>query len=196
MKLLSKLLQRSAQSFNFTTVSYEASENLSVSGLGICSSSVTKDHFSLMLPNPFVEIKVVDDTGKVAPTGTAGDIHVRSPFTMVGYLDDPDQTEQVITASKWYITGDQGVIAEDGTSFEIIGRTKDVISKGGTKVHPKSIEDILLQHPGVSKVCVIGVPDPKLFNEICACIIATPSAKLTEDGLSSFCTKTLQAMPL
>ena len=150
---------------------------------------VMEENLSLMHPNPFVELKIVDATGNVVPRGTAGDIHVRSPFTMVGYLDDPHHTEQAITTAKWYVTGDIGVMTENGKSFEIVGRTKDVISKGGSKVYPRGIEDLLLQHPRVSKACVIGVPDPKLFNEICACITLTPGEKLTEDELVGFCTQ-------
>ena len=106
---------------------------------------------------------------------------------MTGYLDDPDITRTVMSSAGWYTTGDLGLMTEDGSSLEIKGRTKYIISKGGIKVYHQVIEDMLLMYGKISQVCVIGVPDAKLFNEICACIIPKPNEHLSESELFEYC---------
>jgi fatty-acyl-CoA synthase len=134
---------------------------------------------------PHTEIKVVDDVGKVVPRGTPGHFHVRSPITMIGFLDDPESTNRILYPSGWLNTEDIAVIDESGF-VDIVGRTKDIISCGGRKIYPKTIEKVLVNCPKVENVIVIGVPDVRLSQVVCACVLPISGEKVTEKELKDF----------
>ena len=135
---------------------------------------------------PHTEIKVVNDTGKVVARGIPGNLHVRSAITMVGFLDDPDSTSRVLTPSGWLNTEDIAIIDEFGY-IDIVGRTKDIISLGGRKIYPKTIERVLVNCPKVENVIVIGVPDVRYFQCICACVLPKKGESITAEELQAFC---------
>ncbi|CAH1263925.1 ACSF2 [Branchiostoma lanceolatum] len=119
---------------------------------------------------PHMETKVVNKAGQVVPLNQEGEIWVRGFSVFKGYRGDEEKTAKVKTHDGWHKTGDIGVLDEDGL-LAITGRIKDMIIKNAENVHPACVEQVLLAHPKVQDVKVVGVPDPRYVEEICACII-------------------------
>jgi len=118
--------------------------------------------------HPHVEIKVVDPvTGEVVPRGEPGEFCTRGYSVMLGYWDDPEKTREAIDADGWMHTGDLAVMREDGYCT-IVGRIKDMVIRGGENIYPREIEEFLHTHPDVEDVQVVGVPDEKYGEELCA----------------------------
>mmetsp|Transcript_9660 Transcript_9660/g.9460 ORF Transcript_9660/g.9460 Transcript_9660/m.9460 type:complete len:452 (-) Transcript_9660:35-1390(-) len=118
---------------------------------------------------PHTEGKVIDDKGFTVPVGQKGEICTRGYLVMDEYFNDPEKTAETVTPRGWVLTGDQGIMDEEGY-LEIVGRVKDLIIRGGENVTPKEIENILLEHPEVQDCQVIGVHDEVMGEEIMACI--------------------------
>ena len=118
--------------------------------------------------------EVVDDRIDLLPPGRLGEIVVRGHNVFAGYLDDPDATAAAIVDG-WFRTGDLGTVDEQGF-VTIVDRKKDLIIRGGFNVYPREVEEVLSRHPAVAQVAVIGVPDPEQGEEVCAVVIAAPSA--------------------
>ncbi|MDD5722872.1 MAG: AMP-binding protein [Syntrophales bacterium] len=119
---------------------------------------------------PASEIKLVDENGKLCPIGVPGEIFTRGPALFLGYYGDPEQTAATFTSDGWFKTGDLGVNAEDGL-LNLVGRKKEMIVRGGLNIDPKEIEGLLTQHPKVGQVAIIGMPDERMGEKVCACII-------------------------
>jgi fatty-acyl-CoA synthase len=120
--------------------------------------------------HPHVEIKVVDPvTGETVERGQPGEFCTRGYSVMLGYWDDPDKTSEAIDADGWMHTGDLAEMREDGYC-NIVGRIKDMVIRGGENVYPREIEEFLYAHPDIEDVQVIGVPDEKYGEELCAWI--------------------------
>jgi len=121
--------------------------------------------------HPHVEIKIVDPaTGETVERGEPGEFCTRGYSVMLGYWDDdPDKTAEAIDAEGWMHTGDLAVMREDGYAL-IVGRIKDMVIRGGENIYPREIEEFLYTHPDVEDVEVIGVPDEKYGEELCAWI--------------------------
>ncbi len=137
--------------------------------------------------HPHVECKILDpETGAVVPRGTSGELCTRGYSVMLGYWDNPAATAAAIDAARWMHTGDLAVMREDG-SVNISGRIKDLIIRGGDNIYPREIEEFLYTHPAVSEAQVIGVPDAKYGEEVCAWIRLREGHRLTEDELRGFC---------
>ncbi len=118
--------------------------------------------------HPHVEIKVVDPlTGETVERGVTGEYCTRGYSVMLGYWDDPDKTAEAVDADGWMHTGDLAVMREDGYCA-IVGRIKDMVIRGGENIYPREIEEFLFGHPDVEDVQVIGVPDQKYGEELCA----------------------------
>src|SRR5205823_14061209 len=112
-------------------------------------------------PRPTFELRLADRDGNEVPDGEPGEIVVRSASVMLEYLDDPDATAGTLSADGWLKTGDLGPLTEQGC-LRIVGRSKDMFIVGGFNAYPAEIENILLRHPDVQQVAVIGIPDPRL----------------------------------
>ena len=108
-----------------------------------------------------VELKIVDDAGTELPLGEPGEILVRSPMNMLGYLDDPEQTTAAFDADGFLLTGDVGTVDADGY-VRVTDRKKDVFLVGGFSAYPAEIERMLARHPAVGQVAVVGAPDERL----------------------------------
>jgi fatty-acyl-CoA synthase len=120
--------------------------------------------------HPHVEIKVVDPvTGETVERGQPGEFCTRGYSVMLGYWDDPEKTAEAIDADGWMHTGDLAEMREDGYC-NIVGRIKDMVIRGGENVYPREIEEFLYAHPDIEDVQVIGVPDEKYGEELCAWI--------------------------
>jgi len=134
---------------------------------------------------PDTETRVVDDAGDPVPPGAAGEVVTRGYHVMLGYLDDPEGTSEAIDAGGWLHTGDIGVMDERGY-LRITDRKKDLFIVGGFNAYPAEIEGILLRHPGVSQVAVIGVPDERMGEVGMAFAVARPGQPLDGESLMAW----------
>ena len=105
---------------------------------------------------------------------------------MHGYWGDAEKTHEAIDAEGWMHTGDLATMDTEGY-VNIVGRIKDMVIRGGENVYPREIEEFLYRHPDVQDVQVVGVPDPKYGEELCAWIIPKAGSALTEDAIREFC---------
>ena len=136
--------------------------------------------------HPHVQVKIIDADGRVTPRGVAGELLTRGYSVMRGYWDDPERTRDAIDAGGWMHTGDLAVIDERGYC-NIVGRVKDLIIRGGENVYPREIEEFLYAHPAVLDVAVVGVPDAKYGEAVCACIRLRGGVTATEQDIIEFC---------
>jgi fatty-acyl-CoA synthase len=127
--------------------------------------------------HPHVEIKVVDPgSGETVPRGEPGEFCTRGYSVMLGYWEDEEKTREAIDEDGWMHTGDLAVMREDGYC-NIVGRIKDMVIRGGENIYPREIEEFLYPHPDVQDVQVIGVPDQKYGEELCAWVQMRPGAE-------------------
>jgi fatty-acyl-CoA synthase len=119
--------------------------------------------------HPHVQVKIIDTHGRVTPRGIPGELLTRGYSVMRGYWGDPERTREAIDEGGWMHTGDLALIDEEGYC-NIVGRVKDMIIRGGENISPREIEEFLYRHPAVFDVAVVGVPDPKYGEAVCACI--------------------------
>ena len=143
-------------------------------------------------PWPGMEIRVVDPaSGAERPAGEEGALQVRGPFLFVGYAERLDMTRaQMVSADDdrgdWFDTGDLAYIDADGY-LRISGRTKDVIIRGGENIPVAYVENMLYEHPGIGNVAVVAVPDPRLQERACACVVLAPGVEeLTVEQMQAF----------
>jgi cyclohexanecarboxylate-CoA ligase len=127
---------------------------------------------------PYVELEVRDDSGS-AVVGEAGDIYARGPATSVGLFDDPERTSAIYDEDGWVRSGDVGLLDADGY-LTIVGRSKDIIIRGGMNIAPRELEDLILQHPSVERVAVLGLPDDRLGEIVGACVVLASNAPLLD----------------
>ena len=135
---------------------------------------------------PHVEAKVVDAEGRIVSRGTAGELLTRGYLVMLGYWNDPEKTGEAIDAARWMHTGDLATIDTDGYC-NIVGRIKDMVIRGGENVYPREIEEFLYRHPKIQDVQVIGVPDPRYGEELCAWVRLRDGERVTADEIRAFC---------
>jgi fatty-acyl-CoA synthase len=138
--------------------------------------------------HPHVEVKIIEpETGRVVPRGTPGELCTRGYSVMLGYWDDEEQTRAAIDAARWMHTGDLAVM-DDAGYLNIAGRIKDMVIRGGENVYPREVEEFLYAHPAIQDVQVIGVPDARFGEELCAWVKLRPGAELSLEDLRGFCT--------
>ena len=135
---------------------------------------------------PHVEVKVVDGEGRIVPRGTPGELLTRGYSVMLSYWNDPERTAEAIDAAGWMHTGDMATIDAEGYC-NIVGRIKDMIIRGGENIYPREVEEFLFRHPKVQDVQVVGLPDKKYGEELCAWIIPREGQRVTEAEIRSFC---------
>ena len=135
---------------------------------------------------PDVEVQITDDEGNEMARGEPGEIVVRGYNVMLGYLDDPEQTAETIDADGWLHTGDIGVMDEQG-NIDITDRKKDMFIVGGFNAYPAEIENIMLAHPQIGQVAVIGMPDDRLGEVAVATVVPAPGAELFEADIITWC---------
>ena len=141
---------------------------------------------------PHVEVKIADPvTGAILPLGQPGEICVRGYLTMVGYFSMPEETAKTLKPDGWLHSGDLGTMDARGF-LRITGRIKDLIIRGGENIYPREIENLLREHPGVSDVAVVGVPDPYWGEQVAAVILPTSAANPPDPAqLHAFCREQL-----
>ncbi len=169
------------------TICYGMTETSPVSAQTTADDDMDRRVSTVGRVHPHVEVKIVDaETGLAVPRGVTGEMCTRGYSVMLGYWDDPEQTADVIDQARWMHTGDLAVMDEAGY-LNIVGRIKDMIIRGGENVYPREIEEFLYGHPAIEDVQVIGVPDLRNGEEICAWVKLRPGAALTEDELREYC---------
>jgi acyl-CoA synthetase (AMP-forming)/AMP-acid ligase II len=134
---------------------------------------------------PQMELAVRDPNGRDCTAGQEGDLYTRGAFGFAGYVQGRRFTDQFFTPDGWFITGDRGVMDAAGY-IRITGRSKDIIIRGGENIPVKEIEDVLVQHPKIRSVALVGLPDPRLGEIGCACIIQEPDETPTLEDLRKF----------
>ncbi|MDJ1182303.1 class I adenylate-forming enzyme family protein [Roseofilum casamattae] len=140
---------------------------------------------SIGMPIENVEMQVVDDDGELLPPDEVGELVIRGPNVMLGYFNNPDETDKVLKDG-WFHSGDLGYMDEDGY-FYIVDRLKDMINKSGFKVYPAEVERVLYQHPDVVEAAVYGVPDPVKGEEVKAKVRLKAGRYLNAEALRAFC---------
>jgi long-chain acyl-CoA synthetase len=139
---------------------------------------------SIGTPIEGVEMKLVDDDGADVEQGGVGEIVIRGHNVMRGYWGRADATAEVMRDG-WFATGDMATMDEDGYFF-IVDRKKDMIIRGGYNVYPREIEEVLYEHPAVSEVAVVGVPDDALGEEVAAAVVLKSGAEASADDLRAY----------
>ncbi|XP_076348339.1 putative acyl-CoA synthetase YngI [Tachypleus tridentatus] len=145
-----------------------------------------KKYHTVGTPLDHVEVKIVDNDGRIVPVNKEGELCTRDHLSFLGYWGDKEQTSQVFDNARWYHTGDIAVMDEDGY-FSIVGTFKDMINRGGENIYPQEVEEFLLSLPDVAEVQVAGVPDQRMGEEACAWVKLKGGSTVTETELREYC---------
>jgi fatty-acyl-CoA synthase len=135
---------------------------------------------------PHIEVKIVDGQGRIVSCGTPGELLTRGYCVMLGYWNDKEKTEEAIDSAGWMHTGDLATIDEEGYC-NIVGRSKDMVIRGGENIYPREVEEFLYKHPKIRDVQCIGVPDPRYGEELCACVILREGVQADAEEIRAFC---------
>jgi fatty-acyl-CoA synthase len=169
------------------TICYGMTETSPVSTQTAADDPIDKRVGTVGRVHPHVEVKVVDPaTGLPVAIGETGELCTRGYSVMLGYWEDPDRTAEAIDAARWMHTGDLATMDDEGY-VNIVGRSKDMIIRGGENVYPREVEEFLYGHPDVVDVQVIGVPDQKYGEEIMAWIRCREGVVLSETEVREYC---------
>lgn len=169
------------------TICYGMTETSPVSFQSHTDDDIERRVATVGAIHPHVEVKITDPaTGRIVPRDHAGELCTRGYCVMLGYWNDDDSTNQAIDQARWMHTGDLAVMREDGY-VNIVGRIKDMIIRGGENVYPREIEEFLYGHPNVADVQVIGVPDEKYGEEICAWVMLKEGRQATAEEIREYC---------
>jgi acyl-CoA synthetase (AMP-forming)/AMP-acid ligase II len=144
---------------------------------------------SVGLPMPGIDVGVVDETDQLLPPAQAGEVVVRGPNVMRGYLRRPEESAQVLRGG-WLHTGDVGRFDDDGY-LTLVDRVKDLIIRGGENIYPKEIEDVLYTHPAVLEAAVVGRPDPVFGEQPVAFVTLRPGFDAAPEDLLEHCRPSL-----
>ncbi len=173
------------------TIAYGMTETSPVSCQSSTDTPQDKRVSTVGTVQPHIEVQIVDpETGAVVPRGTSGEFLTRGYSVMHGYWDDEARTREAIDAEHWMHTGDLATMDDEGY-VNIVGRIKDLVIRGGENIYPREIEEFLYRHPKVQDVQVVGLPDPRYGEELCAWIILKPGVVadegVTEHEIRDFC---------
>jgi fatty-acyl-CoA synthase len=133
-----------------------------------------------------LEVKIVDERGRIVPRGATGELLTRGYSVMLGYWGDEERTREAIDPARWMHTGDLATMDAAGYC-QIVGRSKDMIIRGGENVFPREVEEFLYRHPKVQDVQCVGVPDARFGEELCACVIPRAGQTVTAEEIREFC---------
>jgi len=168
------------------TIAYGMTETSPVSFQSGCDDPLDVRVSTVGRIQPHLEVKIVDAEGRIVPRGEAGELCTRGYSVMLGYWEDPERTAEALDVAGWMHTGDLATLDADGCC-NIVGRIKDMVIRGGENVYPREIEEFLHRHAAIQDVQVIGVPDAKYGEELCAWIVLKAGEQLTADEVRDFC---------
>jgi fatty-acyl-CoA synthase len=185
VEVMRKVIER--MHMDEVTICYGMTETSPVSTQTTADDPLERRVSTVGRVHPHVEIKIVDPLdGGVVTRGDAGELLTRGYSVMLGYWNDPERTAEAIDRAGWMHTGDLATMDDEGY-VNIVGRSKDMIIRGGENVYPREIEEFLYTHEDVADVAVIGVPDERYGEEIMAWVQLREGAAATEEDLKSFC---------
>ena len=168
------------------TICYGMTETSPVSLQTTVDDPLEKRTATVGRVHPHVEVKIIDEAGRIVPRGVTGELCTRGYGVMLGYWNDSAATALAIDAARYMHTGDLATMDAQGY-VNIAGRLKDMVIRGGENVYPREIEEYLYTHPAIEDVAVIGVPDERYGEEICAWVVLRPGAELDEEGVRAYC---------
>lgn len=125
-----------------------------------------------------LELGILDDAGRQVPNGQSGELAAKGPSVHLGYLNNPAANHESFTSDGWFRTGDLGEVVDDAGNVRISGRKKEIINRGGKKYFPREIEEILSAHPALLYLAVVGLPDERLGERNCLCVVLKPGATI------------------
>ena len=169
------------------TIAYGMTETSPVSFQSGTDDPIDKRVSTVGRVMPHVQVKIIDEQGKVVSRGERGELCTRGYSVMRGYWNEPEKTADSIDASGWMHTGDLAVLDEAGFC-NIVGRVKDMIIRGGENVYPREIEEYLYRHAKIQDVAVFGVPDDRFGEAVAAWIQLREGENADEDEIRAFCT--------
>lgn len=169
------------------TIAYGMTETSPVSCQSSTDTPLDKRVSTVGTVQPHLEVKIIDpDSGRTVAPGQSGELCTRGYSVMHGYWGDEAKTKEAIDAEGWMHTGDLATMDAEGY-VNIVGRIKDMVIRGGENIYPREIEEFLYRLPQVQDVQVVGVPDAKYGEELCAWVIVKPGQSLDEEGVRAFC---------
>ena len=182
-----EVMKRVVERMNMSevTIAYGMTETSPISFQSSIADPAEKRVASVGLIQPHLEVRIVDTEGNVVPRGTAGELLTRGYSVMLGYWNDPERTREAVDVDGWMHTGDLATLDADGYC-NIVGRLKDMVIRGGENIFPREIEEFLYRHPKVQDVQVIGLPDDRYGEEVCACVILRPGANASAAEIKQF----------
>jgi fatty-acyl-CoA synthase len=169
------------------TICYGMTETSPVSTQTGAGDSLEQRTTTVGRVHPHLEVKVVDPaTGATVPRGEPGELLTRGYSVMAGYWNEPERTAEAVDEHGWMHTGDLATMDDDGY-LNIVGRSKDMVIRGGENVYPREVEEFLHTHPDVLEAAVVGVPDDRYGEELMAWIRVREGGELSEDEVREFC---------
>ncbi|KUI23992.1 AMP-binding protein [Mycobacterium sp. IS-1742] len=184
-----EVMKRCVNEMHMTEVAiaYGMTETSPVSCQTLIDDDLERRTASIGRAHPHVEVKIVDpETGETVERGLPGEFCTRGYSVMLGYWNDKEKTAEAIDAEGWMHTGDLAVMRDDGYC-NVVGRIKDMVIRGGENIYPREVEEFLYTHPDIEDAQVIGVPDDRYGEEICAWIRMRPGrAPLTAEAVREF----------
>jgi len=168
------------------TIAYGMTETSPVSFQSATDDPLEKRVATVGRIHPHVQVKIIDDHGRVVPRGTSGELCTRGYSVMLGYWGEDEKTREDIDKSGWMHTGDLAVIDEEGYC-DIVGRVKDMIIRGGENIYPREIEEYLFQHPKIQEAAVFGIPDEKFGEAVVAWIRLNEGETADAEEIRQYC---------
>jgi fatty-acyl-CoA synthase len=168
------------------TICYGMTETSPVSFQSATDDPLEKRVATVGRIHPHVQVKIIDEHGRVVPRGVSGELCTRGYSVMLGYWGDEEKTREDIDQAGWMHTGDLAVIDEDGYC-DIVGRVKDMIIRGGENIYPREIEEYLFQHPKIQEAAVFGIPDEKYGEAVVAWVKLQDGETADAEEIRKYC---------
>lgn len=184
VEVMKKVIER--MNLREVTIAYGMTETSPVSFQSSVDDPLERRVSTVGRIQPHVEVKIVDAGGRVAPRGEKGELLTRGYSVMRGYWGDAEKTAEAIDPGGWMHTGDLATLDEEGYC-NIVGRSKDMVIRGGENIFPREIEEFLYRHPKIQDVQCVGIPDARYGEELCACVILRPGVQANAEEIREFC---------
>src|ERR1700722_3052038 len=183
-----EVMKRAVAKMNLSeiTIAYGMTETSPVSFQSSTEDPLERRVSTVGRIQPHLEVKIVDMNGRIVSPGTPGELLTRGYSVMLGYWGDEERSREAIDPARWMHTGDLATIDAEGYC-NIVGRIKDMVIRGGENVYPREIEEFLYRHPKIQDVQVIGVPDDRYGEEICAWVKLRPGVTAGDEEIKAFC---------
>ncbi len=186
-----ELVQRLARALDVVVITaYTVTETSSTASVSRVDDPPDKRRFTVGRPVAATAVRILEADGSDLPVESVGEIAVKGPGVMLGYHRQPKQTSSAFDSRGYFLTGDLGLLDEEGY-LHLVGRKKDVIIKAGFNVYPREVEARIESHPAVQEVAAVGVADPLLGEAICACVVPVEGAIVTGQEIVDWCRETL-----